>query len=180
MNAVLPTVRKRLATDTALFWLLKWAQESKNKTKIVVRHFWAKYLEEAEHLRHVPVIGNTYKKRKEKIERVFADATERYCPRYTNYRGLAKVTVQVAFLFKLQIISLILPQWFKVNIVMLIARVRNLLNLPSASISLSPITTIALHVWMHGVSHSYPIKFFNAGGKLRRRERASLPPLPIG
>ena len=72
---------------------------SKNKTKVVVRHVWAKYLEEAEHLRHVPNIRDTYKKRKETIERVFAEAKERHCLRYTNYRGLAKVRVQVALIF---------------------------------------------------------------------------------
>ena len=72
---------------------------SKNKTKIVVRHVWAKYLEEAEHLRYVPNIRDTYKKRKETIERVFAEAKERHCLRYTNYRGLAKVRVQVAIIF---------------------------------------------------------------------------------
>ena len=72
---------------------------SKNKTKVVTRHVWAKYLEEAEHLRHVPKVRDTYKKRKETIERVFADAKERHCLRYTNYRGLAKVKVQVALIF---------------------------------------------------------------------------------
>ena len=44
---------------------------SKNKNKVVVRHVWSKYLEEAEHLRHVPEIRDIYKKRKETIERVF-------------------------------------------------------------------------------------------------------------
>ena len=71
-----------------------------------MRHVWAKYLEEAEHLRHVPKVRDTYKKRKETIERVFAEAKERHCLRYTNYRGLAKVKVQVAFL---------LPQFEKVG-----------------------------------------------------------------
>ena len=72
---------------------------SKNKTKVVVRHVWAKYMEEAEHLRHVPKVRDTYKKRKETIERVFADTKERHCLRYTHYRGLAKVKVQVALIF---------------------------------------------------------------------------------
>ena len=72
---------------------------SKNMTKVILRHVWAKYIEEAEHLRHVPQIRDTYKKRKETIERVFADAKERHCLRYTNYRGLAKVTMHVALIF---------------------------------------------------------------------------------
>ena len=71
---------------------------SKNKTKVVVRHVWAKYLEEAEHLRHVPKVRDTYKKRKETIERVFAEAKERHCLRYTNYRGLAKVKGSVRWI----------------------------------------------------------------------------------
>ena len=44
---------------------------SKNMTKVIVRDVWAKYIEEAEHLRHVPHIRDTYKKRKETIEGVF-------------------------------------------------------------------------------------------------------------
>ena len=78
---------------------LQFCTLSKNKTKVVMRHVWAKYLEEAEHLRHVPKVRDTYKKRKETIERVFAEAKERHCLRYTNYRGLAKVKVQVALIF---------------------------------------------------------------------------------
>ena len=72
---------------------------SRNTTKVILRHVWSKYLEEAEHLRHDPQIRDIYKKRKETIERVFADAKERHCLRYTNYRGLAKVKVQVALIF---------------------------------------------------------------------------------
>ncbi|MBQ6298172.1 MAG: transposase [Selenomonadaceae bacterium] len=54
-------------------------------------------MEEAEHLLHVTQICDTYKKRKETIEQVFADAKERHCLRYTNYRGLAKVKMQCLF-----------------------------------------------------------------------------------
>ena len=50
------------------------------------RHLWSDFLEEADHLRHITLIRDTYKKRKETIERVFADAKERHCLRYTNYR----------------------------------------------------------------------------------------------
>jgi len=56
-------------------------------------------MEEAEHLRHIPKIRDTYKKRKETIEQVFAEAKERHCLRYTNYRVLAKVKMQVALIF---------------------------------------------------------------------------------
>ena len=36
-------------------------------------------MEKAEHLRHVPEVRDTYKKRKETMERVFADVKERHC-----------------------------------------------------------------------------------------------------
>ena len=72
---------------------------SKNQTKVVTRHVWADFLEEADHLRHTPEIRDTYKKRKETIERVFADAKERHCLRYTNYRGSPKVKFQVTLIF---------------------------------------------------------------------------------
>ena len=42
----------------------------------IVLAVWAKYMEEVEHLRHVPLIRDTYKKRKETIERVFADTKD--------------------------------------------------------------------------------------------------------
>ena len=40
-----------------------------------------------------------YKKRKETIERVFADAKEKHSMRYTRYRGLAQVTNWVKIKF---------------------------------------------------------------------------------
>jgi len=46
----------------------------------------------AEDARHTPKYKNLYKKRQEKIERVFADAKEKHGMRYTWYRGLAQVT----------------------------------------------------------------------------------------
>ena len=40
-----------------------------------------------------------YRKRKETIERVFADAKEKHAMRYTQYRGLAQVTNWVKLKF---------------------------------------------------------------------------------
>ena len=48
---------------------------SKNKQKLVTRHIWQHYLEEADHLRHKHYVKKVYSKRKETIER-FADAKE--------------------------------------------------------------------------------------------------------
>ena len=50
-------------------------------------------------IRHTPEYAELYKERKEKIERVFADAKEKHAMRYTPYRGLAAVTNWVKLKF---------------------------------------------------------------------------------
>lgn len=45
---------------------------------MVTRHIWQEYVEEADHLRHNPEVKEIYAKRKETIERVFADAKEKH------------------------------------------------------------------------------------------------------
>lgn len=66
--------------------------KSKNCQKLIQRHVWQDYVEEAEHLRHKPLIKGIYERRKETIERCFADAKEKHGMRYTLYRGLTAVT----------------------------------------------------------------------------------------
>lgn len=73
--------------------------QSKNHTKIIQRHIWADYLEEAEHLRHHHEIKSIYAKRKETIERVFADAKEKHGMRWTTLRGLKKLSMQAMLTF---------------------------------------------------------------------------------
>lgn len=68
--------------------------DSKNCTKLVTRHIWSHYLEEAEHLRHTDINKEIYAKRKETIERVFADMKEKHGMRWTTLRGLKKVSAQ--------------------------------------------------------------------------------------
>ena len=53
--------------------------------KTVLRHVWQDYVEMAEHVRHMAVYKELYRLRKEKIERVFADAKEKHGMRYTQY-----------------------------------------------------------------------------------------------
>lgn len=65
--------------------------KSKSCQKTVTRHIWNEYIELAENARHTPKYKELYKKRKEKIERVFADTKEKYAIRYTPYRGLTAV-----------------------------------------------------------------------------------------
>ena len=65
----------------------------------MTRHVWAEYLEEAHHLRYKPLVKGTYKRRKETIERVFADAKEKHGMRYTRLRSVAKITMEVTLIF---------------------------------------------------------------------------------
>ncbi|MDD4699841.1 MAG: IS1182 family transposase [Oscillospiraceae bacterium] len=83
--AVCPT--RQLCTDNA------------KCEKTVQRHLWQDYVELAEDARHTPKYRELYRLRKEKIERVFADAKQKHGMRYTQYRGLAQVTNWVRLKF---------------------------------------------------------------------------------
>ena len=73
--------------------------ESKDCIKTVTKHIWSDYIDLAEDIRQTPEYADLYKLRKEKIERVFADAKEKYAMRYTPYTGLAQVTNWVRLKF---------------------------------------------------------------------------------
>jgi transposase len=72
---------------------------NKNFKKLVTRHVWEKYLDEVEHIRHTEHGKELYAKRSETIERIFGDAKEKHGMRYTQYRGLNKVKMQVLLTF---------------------------------------------------------------------------------
>lgn len=72
---------------------------SKTHQKVVTRHIWSVYVEEANHLRFNPMIKGAYRRRKETIERVFADAKEKHGMRYTRLRGLLRVTMEITLKF---------------------------------------------------------------------------------
>ena len=72
---------------------------SKTCTKTVTQHVWHDYLERAEDVRLSPHGKATYALRSQTIERVFADAKEKHGMRYTNHRGLARVTSWVRLKF---------------------------------------------------------------------------------
>ena len=72
---------------------------SRNHQKVVTKHIWADYLELTEDYRHMPEYKAIYEKRKETIERVFADAKEKHAMRYTTLTGLAQVTKWVKLKF---------------------------------------------------------------------------------
>ncbi len=70
-----------------------------SKQKVVTRHVWEKYKEEAEEIRHTLGSKEIYNERKETIERVFADCKEHHNLRYTRLRGLRKNGHQATLIF---------------------------------------------------------------------------------
>ncbi|MFZ7944909.1 IS1182 family transposase [Neobacillus sp. 19] len=78
---------------------LSQCTQSKNHQKLLQRHVWEEYLEEAEHLRHTDENKIIYARRKETIERVFADAKEKHGMRWTTLRGLKKLSMQAMLTF---------------------------------------------------------------------------------
>jgi len=73
--------------------------QSRHHQKIVHKHIWADYIEQAEDFRHSSKGKATYSLRSETIERLFADAKEKHAMRYTYHRGLARVTNWVKLKF---------------------------------------------------------------------------------
>ena len=73
--------------------------ESKAYEKVITRHVWEGYMEQVEEIRHTLGIKEKYQERKETIERVFADAKEKHGMRYTQYRGLDKIKMELNLLF---------------------------------------------------------------------------------
>ena len=73
--------------------------KSKNHVKVVTRHVWAEYVEQAEENRYTYGIREWYSLRKETIERVFASAKELHGFRYTQEYGKAQMEVKAALTF---------------------------------------------------------------------------------
>ena len=64
-----------------------------------MKHIWYDYMEQTEDIRHTTGMRELYDKRKETIERCFADAKEKHGMRYTLVRGLSQVTKWVRLKF---------------------------------------------------------------------------------
>lgn len=73
--------------------------ESRSYQKTVTRHIWEDYIEQAEDIRYLPEGKDSHKLRSQTIERVFADAKEKYGMRYTPYCGLKRVNMWVRLKF---------------------------------------------------------------------------------
>ncbi len=85
---------------------------SQDCTKLVTHHVWKDYLELAEDIRHSNRGKQTYALRDQTIERIFADAKEKYAMRYTPYRGLNQVTNWVRLKFAaMNLEKLALGKW---------------------------------------------------------------------
>lgn len=67
--------------------------------KVLQTHIWQEYLDLVEQIRKTEVWQDIYARRKETIERAFADAKEKHGMRYTHHRGLARVTSWVRLKF---------------------------------------------------------------------------------
>ena len=66
--------------------------------KLIERHIWTDYVEEAEQLHHHE-IKSIYAKNKETIERFFVNAKEKHGMRWTTLRGLKKLSMQAMLTF---------------------------------------------------------------------------------
>ena len=70
-----------------------------SKEKSIFIHIWEHYRNEADEYRHTEQWEEIYPKRKQTIERVFGDAKENHCLRYTRLRGLKKNQHQALIIF---------------------------------------------------------------------------------
>lgn len=67
-------------------------KKSKAHQKTVTKHTWSDYLELAKDHIHTPKYKDIYKKRKETIERMFANANKKHSMKYTTLTNLEQVT----------------------------------------------------------------------------------------
>ena len=74
--------------------MLKKCTRSASHTKVVVRHVWEEAKERVDAHRLTERGKHLYARRKETVERSFADAKELHGHRYARFRGLAKVRAQ--------------------------------------------------------------------------------------
>lgn len=75
---------------------------SKSCRKVVSFSVWERYLEISEDIRHGAEWKEIYPKRKQTIERVFAESKEKHNLRFTRLRGLRKNSQWVSLIFAFQ------------------------------------------------------------------------------
>jgi Transposase DDE domain. len=74
--------------------LLSQCTQSKNSQKVLTRHIWEADKEKANNIRLTQWGKKVYARRKETIERSFADAKQHHGHRYARFRGLSRVQMQ--------------------------------------------------------------------------------------
>ena len=72
---------------------------SKNCVKVVTRHIWEEYKEQANENRYTKLWKDNYPLRKETIERTFGDCKEQHGLRFTRVRGLLKNEQNATMIF---------------------------------------------------------------------------------
>jgi hypothetical protein len=114
--------------------------QSRNGVKVVTRHVWEDYKEEIDAHRLTDKGKELYKRRKETVERSFADAKELHGHRYARFRGLAKVKAQallaaacqnmkkMARLLEAALLAAFLPRKWRHKLTESLHRLQNLLD----------------------------------------------------
>lgn len=74
--------------------MLSECTESKIKIRVITRHVWQEYKEQIRRNVLIPLGKYLRQKRRETVERCFADAKQLHGLRYARYRGLKKVAEQ--------------------------------------------------------------------------------------
>lgn len=73
--------------------------KSKNNQKVITRHIWQDKKDEVNKKRYEELFKEEYPKRKETVERIFADCKEQHGLRFTRVRGLEKNSNQALLIF---------------------------------------------------------------------------------
>lgn len=79
--------------------LINECTQSKNKTKVIMRHLWEETIEKCEEIRHSLGMKQLYGIRKQTIERLFGTAKEFHGLRYTNMIGNEKMHMKIGLTF---------------------------------------------------------------------------------
>jgi len=79
--------------------LRKQCPKIKNCQKVIIRHIWEEYKEQANEFRYTQLWHDNYPLRKETIERIFGDCKEQHGLRFTRVRGLVKNEHNVTMIF---------------------------------------------------------------------------------
>ena len=72
---------------------------SQNHVKVITRHIWEPYMEEAEEIRHTLGMKELYQQRKQTIERIFGTAKENHGFRYTQQYRKARMRMKAGLTY---------------------------------------------------------------------------------